>query len=130
MRKLFCYIIVFLFPITLTTMFIRKANNVEEFGSFSIVYDYLQLYPVESIDEIKTLFANWKDLLFENAEFEPDWSGNIWSDLQEIGQLLADGFTFIINFISWQVKFGLNLLEFLWDSLGWIINLPYYVLSS
>lgn len=130
MRKLLCYIIVFLFPITITTMFIRKANNVEEFGSFSIIYEYIQQYPVESIEDIKYLFTNWDDILFQYSEFNPDWSGNIWNDFQQIGQLIADGFMFVISFFSWQIAFVWDILRFVWDSLSWIINLPYYVLSQ
>lgn len=130
MKKALIYIIVFLFPLTITTMFIRKANNVEEFGSFNLVYNYLQMYPVENIDDIKDMFVNWKDILFTNADFSPDWSGSIWSDIAEIGELIAEAFTFLYNIIRWQVLFFIDILMFFWDSLSWILNFPYYVLNG
>ena len=112
MKKALIYIIVFLFPLTITTMFIRKANNVEEFGSFNLVYNYLQMYPVETVDDIKDMFVNWKDILFTNADFSPDWSGSIWSDIAEIGELIAEAFTFLYNIIRWQVLFFIDILMF------------------
>ena len=130
MKKALIYIIVFLFPLTITTMFIRKANNVEEFGSFNLVYNYLQMYPVETVDDIKDMFVNWKDILFTNADFSPDWSGSIWSDIAEIGELIAEAFTFLYNIIRWQVLFFIDILMFFWDSLSWILNFPYYVLNG
>lgn len=127
MRKMFAYIFLFLAPILLTSMFLRKAAGNDVFAGSHMIYEYLELYPVTDIEDVKNMFVNWKDVLFENAEFEPDWSGNLWEDIQAIGELIADAFMFLYNLVRWQILVSIDILELLWHSLTWILNLPYWV---
>lgn len=130
MRKMLCYIIVFLLPLSMTMMVVRKANGVDEFGSFNIIYDYIQIYPVDSVNDFKELIVNIDSILLENAEFSPDWSGNVFEDIAEVGKLIADAFTVLFNFLKWQLFFIYDFFVLLVDSLLWIFNFPGYVINN
>ena len=101
----------------MTSMFLRKASGVDSFAGTSMFYEYLELYPVSSIDDVKDMFINCKDLLLVNADFSPDWSGNIFDDIAEVGELIAEFFVFLYNFIKWQIITSINIFKLLWGSL-------------
>lgn len=130
MKKALVYIIVFLMPLTLGMMLIRQSNSENDFGSFKILYNYLEQYPVESIEDLKNLFVEWRDVLLDNVDLEPDWSGDFWEDLQQIGTLISNSFKFIGNLLKFQALIFIDLFNFLWDSLSWILNLPFYVINA
>lgn len=130
MRKMLTYIIIFLFPFTLTVMFIREANDVDDYGSVSIIYNYLSQFPSDHVYNISHIISNTKTLLLDDVDFTPDWSGNIFDDIAEVGSLIADGFEFVINFFKWTFKLLWNLFSLIIDTLTWIVNFPAYIINA
>lgn len=116
-------------------MFIRKANNVEEFGSFKIVYDYLLMYPVESIEDIKNMFTEWDEILLYGTSipeytWDPEPEESINEVIKEFFTFIGDIFVVIFNVFRWCFLMMYNMLKFFWTNVSWFFNLPYWVLGT
>lgn len=91
MKRLIIGIVVMLLPLMMAFSFVRGSSGVSPKISSSVLYNFILTYPLEEVDKVKEGFAEIEDIGFSKDNiFNPDWSGNMFEDLTEIGQMIAD----------------------------------------
>lgn len=131
-KKFIVAIVLFILPLMIGFSIVKGTfddDNDTRF-SVSVLYDYVLVYPSDNIEEIRAQVGELSNIGFRNAElFEPDWSGNVFNDIAEIGRMIADFFIAIWDYIAFSVRVcALSVLLFV-DGLVWILGFPGYLIT-
>lgn len=132
-KKFIITIVVCILPLMLAFSIVKgtfETNNDPRF-SVSVLYDYLLTFPTDHVDDIRYELGEARNMGFGRADlFDPDWSGDIFDDIAEIGRMIADFFVAIWDYISFCVKLCYLGILIIVDGLIWILGFPSYLITA
>lgn len=135
-QKFIIPIVVFTLPFLLYFNFLAYANNQDsKTVDLNFFRYYLSCYPKEDIDELNSLIGEVRNYGFHVVPIyvidEYDWSGNVFSDLQQVGEMVKNFFEFFGSFfkvlweyIAWFFRVLYTIMYLVWDTISWVLSLP------
>lgn len=131
-KKFIIAVVLFILPLMVGFSIVKgsfSTNNDPRF-SVSVLYEYTLTYPSDHIDAIRAELGDIKNMGFARSDiFDPDWSGNVFDDIAEIGKMIADFFVAIWDYISFCVKVAILCILVIVDGLVWILGFPSYLIN-
>lgn len=129
-KKFIIAIVVSILPLMVGFSIVKgsfTSDNDPRF-SVSVLYEYVLTYPTDHIDSIRSELGEIDNIGFARSDiFDPDWSGNLFDDIAEIGKMIADFFVAIWDYISFCVKLCILGVLVIVDGLVWILAFPSYL---
>lgn len=138
MKKCILIIVSVILPIILCFSIVKGTFGTDTIISSSSFYDYFLTYPEEDIQALIYEFSTFDDIGFVSmnkfeyfSHYEYDSDGNrIWvkvETLQGLGNLLADFFNSLWEYIVFMIKVSYLLVKTIITSVVWILGFPSYI---
>lgn len=131
MKKFVIPIVLMLIPILIAGSILKIVGGKQSpILSSSVFVEFVETFPAEDIDKIRYELSEISNIGFSDAsKFNPDWSGNLFSDISEIGRMIADFFTAIWEYFSWTIKLMLLITSTIIHMLLWGLSFPSFVIN-
>ena len=85
--------------------------------------------PVDDIDTLKYEFGELQNIGFsDETKFNPNWEGNFFDDIAQIGKMIADFFVAIWDYFYFMIKVSLIITTLLLKFIIWALSFPIYII--
>lgn len=131
MKKFVMPIVLVLIPIIIFGSIVKIVRGKPSpYLSSKVFVEFVETFPSEDIDEIRYELSEITNIGFADAnKFNPDWSGNLFSDIAEVGRMIADFFTAIWEYFSWMMKVMIVVSLTILHLLLWGLSFPNFVIN-
>lgn len=138
MKKCILIIVVAILPIILCFSIVKGTFGTDTIVSSKSFYEYFLTYPKEDVQNLIYEFSTFDDIGFASmhkfeyfSHYEYDTDGNrVWvkvETLQGLGNLLADFFNALWEYIVFMIKVSYLIVRILITSVVWILGFPAYI---